>query len=110
MALIIAALMAWKRYILFVTVIMNLIGNTAMIFLVNLDEKLPLTSRLGDFGLQQLTVVSRNSRINSSVSTADILALQQSEKGSLDSAFKYSRSVSPCSMSILIRIKYAKAQ
>ncbi|CAG7731288.1 unnamed protein product, partial [Allacma fusca] len=62
---------------------------------VKLDEKLPLDRRLGDFGLQELTVVSRNSRINSSVSTADIMALQQEEgrsKGCLDSAFKHSRS------------------
>ena len=68
------------------------------VFADNLDERLSLDRRIGDYGLQKLTVVSRNSRINSSVSTADIMALQNDEalsKGCLmDSAFKHSRSVS----------------
>ncbi|CAL8110450.1 unnamed protein product [Orchesella dallaii] len=63
---------------------------------VNLDQKLSLSISVGETGLQELTVVSKNSKINSSVSAADIIALQQSDenrgKGCLDGSFKHSRS------------------
>lgn len=64
---------------------------------MNLDHKLSLSMSLGETGLQELTVVSKNSKINSSVSAADIIALKQSEEGrgkGLDGSFKHSRSVS----------------
>ena len=52
---------------------------------------------MGDHGLQELRVVSKTSKMNSSVSAADIMALQHTDertsKGRLDSAFKHSRSV-----------------
>lgn len=68
-------------------------------FLGNLDERLPLNGTLGEFGLHEITVVSKNTKISNSVSTADIIALQQTDnvgrgKGYLDSSFKHSRSVS----------------
>ncbi|XP_021947558.1 serine-rich adhesin for platelets isoform X2 [Folsomia candida] len=63
----------------------------------NLDERLPLNGTLGEFGLHEITVVSKNTKISNSVSTADIIALQQTDnvgrgKGYLDSSFKHSRS------------------
>lgn len=60
---------------------------------------------LGETGLQELTVVSKNSKINSSVSAADIIALKQSEEGrgkGLDGSFKHSRSVSDQILSLFI--------
>jgi len=62
-----------------------------------LEEKLSLSNTLADYDLQEVTVVSKSMKINSSVSSADIMAMQMNEearaKGYLDSSFKHSRSV-----------------
>jgi hypothetical protein len=70
---------------------------SSIILIARLEEKLPLSSTLADFDLQEITVVSKTMKINSSVSSADIMAMQMTEearaKGFLDSSFKHSRSV-----------------
>lgn len=75
----------------------------------NLDERLPLNCSLGEFGIQEITVVSKSTKISNSVSSADIIALQQTDEGRgkcyMESSFKHSRSVSLLTILILVTFR-----